>query len=95
MSRIIPLQNQELPETCYVFKNSTACPVSAAAAEEVRAATPSLDIYWIDVIEQRELSNWVEEKYETRHESPQLLHIVDGAVKDSWSHNKVTRDKIS
>lgn len=91
MSNIIALQEKELPENCYVFKHSTTCPISAWAAEEVRAATPSLPIYWINVIEQRPLSNWIAEHFGVRHESPQLLKIADGSVAGTWSHNAVRR----
>ena len=61
MANIIDLQETNLPNNCYVFKHSTACPVSFSAADEVKAASQSksfdLPLYWINVREQRELSN--------------------------------------
>jgi bacillithiol system protein YtxJ len=91
MSKIIALEIESLPENCYVFKNSTTCPVSHAAATEVKAATPSLPIYWINVIEQRPLSNWFAAQYAVKHESPQLILIKDGSVAQTWSHGGVKR----
>lgn len=37
MANIIPLRTRKLAPDCYVYKHSTACPISAAAAEVVRA----------------------------------------------------------
>ena len=92
MATTIPLTEEALPDNCYLFKHSTACPVSAAAADEVRAMLTDLDIYWVDVIERRPLSNWVAAEYGVPHASPQLLLIRNGEVKRAWSHSAITRD---
>lgn len=91
---IVPLVNHQLPDDCFVFKHSTQCPISAAAAAEVKAAPWNEAVYWINVIEQRQLSNWVEERYATRHESPQLLKIRSGKVVAVWNHGEVRREKF-
>ncbi len=85
------LAKKELPDTCYVFKHSTRCPISTAAAEVVISSEAKLahPLYWINVIEQREFSNWVAEEYHTQHQSPQLLLIVDGKVSGNWTHQAI------
>lgn len=85
------LTEKDLPNTCYVFKHSTRCPVSSDAAEVVRASEGKLahPLYWINVVEQRELSNWVAEDYMTQHQSPQLLLIIDGKVSGNWTHRSI------
>ena len=95
MNATIPLEEKKLPQNCYVFKNSTTCPVSAAAAAQVKQIEFDRDLYWVNVIEQRELSNWIEETYSTRHESPQLLRIIDGVVSDVWNHNQIKKENVS
>ena len=94
MSKIINLTEKSLPSNCLVFKHSTRCPVSTVAAEEVRAGSFSLDVYWINVVEQRELSNWVAAEYDVVHQSPQLLLLRDSQVVESWSHGSVRRDVV-
>lgn len=89
MTTIQPLEEQNLPVDCYVFKHSTQCPISAAAAEVVRGAELEMPLYWINVIEQRPLSNWVAEEYDTVHASPQLLKIKAGKVDKAWTHHKI------
>ena len=90
MSTIIPLEKKELPEDCFVFKHSTTCPVSARAANEVRNAEANAQVFWVNVIEQRPISNWIEERFAVKHESPQLLQIRQGEVVESWSHGKIS-----
>lgn len=90
MSTILELQSEALPADCYVFKHSTRCPTSAAAARVVRAHSFDLPLYWINVIEQRALSDWVARAYAVRHESPQLLEIRGGRLKRSLSHSQIS-----
>lgn len=95
MSTILELEEKNLPENCFVFKHSTACPISFAAADQVKAASFSLPLYWINVREQRDLSNWVESHYEVEHESPQLIYIKDGKAESSCSHRQVTKEAFN
>jgi len=95
MSTIIPMQEKALPEDCVVYKHSTTCPISATAANEVRAMATTLPIYWINVREQRELSNWVAATYDVAHESPQLILIKGGKPAQTWSHYDINRTNVS
>ncbi|MCY4485087.1 MAG: DUF2847 family protein [Spirochaetaceae bacterium] len=95
MANIIPLETEELAADCYVYKHSTACPISAAAADVVRGYSFDLPLYWVNVIEQRPLSNWVADTYGVRHQSPQLLKISGGRVEQQWSHFSITPAKLA
>jgi bacillithiol system protein YtxJ len=92
---IIALQEKALPEDCLVFKHSTTCPVSATAGHEVRSLQTGLPIYWINVREQRELSNWVAGTYGVTHESPQLIMIRGGKATRVWNHSEVSRTSVN
>ena len=56
-------KKSELPADCYIYKHSTACPVSAAAAQVVERTEFDRPVYWVNVIEQRRLSNQVADRY--------------------------------
>jgi bacillithiol system protein YtxJ len=43
-------------------------------------------VYWVNVIEQRPLSNWIADTCGVRHQSPQLIKISGGRVEQHWSH---------
>lgn len=94
MSTILPLNEKSLPAKCFVFKHSTACGVSARAAKEVEALETGIPIYWVNVREQRELSNWIAETYKVTHESPQLILLTDGVPGRVWNHFQVNRELI-
>jgi bacillithiol system protein YtxJ len=89
---IIQLQEKILPADCFIYKHSTTCPISAHAGGEVRAMTTVLPIYWVNVREQRELSNWIAQEYGVAHESPQLILIGGGKAVKVWNHYEVKRD---
>ena len=89
------MQEAVLPQDCLVFKHSTTCPVSASAAREVRALETDLPVYWINVREQRDLSNWVAAHYGVTHESPQLILIRAGKAQKVWSHSEVSRETVA
>ena len=88
-------KKSELPSDGYVYKHSTACPVSAAAAQVVESTEFDLPVYWVDVIEQRKLSNQVAKRYGVRHESPQLLKIEDGKPTLVLSHHQISPSQLA
>ncbi len=81
-----------------IFKHSTQCPVSARAHQEVETfadAEPSRTVYKIHVIEDRALSNELEEMTGVRHQSPQLILLKDGVVVWHDAHFALTVDTIT
>ncbi len=94
MSTIIPLKEKSLPLSCLVYKHSTTCGVSARAAKEVEALQTDIPVYWVNVREQRDLSNWIAETYQVTHESPQLILLDHGKAAKSWSHFQVNREIV-
>ena len=92
---IVPLVSEHIDDQCYIYKHSTTCPVSASAGDVVRRYAWTAPVYWVNVIEQRPLSNWVAERYGVRHESPQLLKVSNGEVVADWSHFAITPGNIT
>lgn len=81
-----------------VFKQSTTCPISAAAFEEFQDYLKSDDkddeAYYLKVRESREVSNHVADETGLEHKSPQFLLIKDKSVVWDASHNKITAEAI-
>lgn len=79
----------------FVFKHSTACPISAAA---YRRLTDYLDrpnadpppFFIVKVIESRPVSNAIAKDTALRHQSPQLILLDGGAAAWSASHGGIT-----
>jgi len=88
------LSEKNLPANCYIFKHSTRCPISAAAAENVKQIHWKMPLYWINIIEQRDFSDWVASNYCVKHESPQLLQVEDSKVVKVWNHREITKEAV-
>lgn len=72
-----------------IYKHSDSCPISMTAykqVEEMSASHPEVTVLMLEVKSQRELSNRIEQKYETKHESPQLLIFKWKDLKEVKNH---------
>ncbi|MFY0542678.1 bacillithiol system redox-active protein YtxJ [Brevibacillus sp. H7] len=80
-----------------LFKHSTICPISATAYEEFQAflREQEMPAAVILVREDRPVSNEVADRFQIKHESPQIFLLEDGAVKWHTSHWKITKDAIA
>lgn len=84
---------KETPWLCFLYKHSATCPVSHAAHKQVEkfaAAHPEPLIIFLEVHDQRELSNQVAEHYEVKHESPQLLTFKNWNLKEVHNHLSIS-----
>jgi len=87
IDKIIELSHAKLQ---LIFKHSTVCPISRMSYEKMLAEYPltdeQADLYYLGVIEQRPLSNYVAEVLNIGHESPQLLAVRNGECIFNESH---------
>jgi bacillithiol system protein YtxJ len=79
-----------------IFKHSTQCPISAQAYEEFTefAQARGLICGSVRVIENREISDAIEQRFGVQHESPQALLIKEGHVVWHASHWSITSDSL-
>jgi monothiol bacilliredoxin len=88
-----PLFERSQKEPVVLFKHSTQCSRSAEAYEELQAFMsdhPETTCGMVLVIEDRELSDTMEEHFGIRHESPQAIVISRGNPIWHGSHFNVT-----
>ncbi|WLR50247.1 bacillithiol system redox-active protein YtxJ [Bacillus tianshenii] len=79
------------------FKNSLTCPVSSEAYNEYEkfiSEHEDVPTFFLHVQEARPLSNYIQEKYGVRHQSPQALLIEDGKVVWHDSHWRITTKSL-
>ena len=80
-----------------IFKHSGACGTSAQAYDELETflqGAGSDDVYVVDVLTDRPLSQALAARFKVRHESPQVLVIRGGQVRWHGSHFRVTAENI-
>lgn len=92
------LRKQSFKNSVWIFKHSTRCPISALALNRLRADYENLaeqpDIYYLDLLRYRSLSDHISEQLAVQHESPQLLRIEKGECTYHASHNGIRIDAL-
>lgn len=80
-------------KTQVIFKHSTRCSISRMVinqfVEEYAFSEDDIDLYYLDLIANREVSNAVADTFLVVHESPQVLVIKNGAVVGHDSHGSI------
>ena len=78
-----------------IFKHSTRCSISSVAKSRLdRESVDAIDFYYLDLINHRQLSNLIAEKFSVHHESPQILLIKNGECVFDESHSSIVVDDL-
>lgn len=84
---------------CGIFKHSTRCSVSDMVKNRLEKrwqfAPDALEMYYLDLIRYRAVSNRIAEFFEVKHESPQLIVIKDGKVVYHNSHTAINAEELT
>ena len=88
---------KNLPGYSIIFKHSTRCSISMMAKRRFELDWDSLPeelpLYFLDLIQYREISNQIAQLFHVYHESPQLLLIKDGECILDQSHGGISVDE--
>lgn len=89
-------RSQQIP--CLIFKHSTSCPISSIAKMRLEGdwslTEDQVEVYFLDLIRYRPLSQLIAEHFEVHHESPQVLLIRDGECVYDNSHLDINMAEI-
>ena len=79
-------------KTQLIFKHSTRCGISRMALNQFVAQYNldlNADLYYLDLLNFRDVSNEVGYKFQVMHQSPQLLIIKNGVAVAHASHGAI------
>jgi bacillithiol system protein YtxJ len=80
------------------FKHSTRCSISSMALNRLKSLNPEVlgtaDFYYLDLIAHRDVSNYIAEKLEVHHESPQIVIVRDGECTYDASHMEIDANEL-
>lgn len=79
-------------KTQIIFKHSTRCGISRMVLNlftEAYDLDLNADLFYLDLLSYRDVSNEVGYKFQVMHQSPQLLIIKNGAVVAHASHGAI------
>jgi bacillithiol system protein YtxJ len=91
----IATESFNLPQV--LFKHSTRCSISSMALNrlETNTAPQGVDFYLLDLLQHRDISAAIAEKFKVHHESPQVLVIINGECTYDESHMGISMDEIA
>jgi bacillithiol system protein YtxJ len=76
-----------------IFKHSTTCGISRMVLNMFTGSyaleAESIDMYFLDLLANRNVSSAVAEKFQVMHQSPQMLIIKNGVVVAHDSHGAI------
>jgi bacillithiol system protein YtxJ len=82
-----------------IFKHSTSCFISKTVLKnfekEINNLDPKPELYFLDLLAYRAISNKIETDFAIRHESPQFLVLENGEVINNASHQHISADQIA
>jgi bacillithiol system protein YtxJ len=89
LNEIVALSNEK---PVAIFKHSTRCSISRFALKQFENefdSADATDTYFLDLIEHRDVSNEIANRFQVVHQSPQLLLIKNGQSVYDVSHSDI------
>lgn len=81
-----------------IFKHSTRCSISMMAKSRLEKGLQDIsalsDVYYLDLLSFRNISNEVATRFNIEHESPQVIVIKNGDAIYDASHNMIIAEDI-
>jgi bacillithiol system protein YtxJ len=75
-----------------IFKHSTRCSISRMALKQFEnefTLDDKIQLYFLDLLNYREVSNEIASRFGVQHQSPQLILVKDGNAIFSTSHSDI------
>ena len=96
LAQIEQIRNESINKPQVIFKHSTTCSISKMALDrfERSNAPDTIDFYYLDLLNFRNISNAIAESFQVHHESPQVILIKNGACVYDESHYGIMMDEI-
>ena len=98
ISQLDIIAEKSKTKTQLVFKHSTRCGISSMVMKQFVSAydvDSNADLYYLDLLSYRDVSNEVGYKFQVMHQSPQLLVIKNGVVVVHTSHGAINEIDLS
>lgn len=98
VEQLVHIEEESVRKTQVIFKHSTRCGISRMVMSQFVDAFEldvNLDLYYLDLLSYRDVSNEVGYKFQVLHESPQLLVLKNRVVVAHASHGAINEIDLS
>lgn len=98
-SQVENIKQLSLDNPVVIFKHSTSCGISRMVLKSLERELSSREsiqsnLYYLDLLKFRSVSNKVAEMFDVVHQSPQVLIIEKGEVTYDASHYSIESENI-
>jgi len=87
------IQRKSATKTQIIFKHSTRCGISSMVMNQFIKSydftESDFDLYYLDLLSYRDVSNKIAETFQVYHQSPQILIIKNGITMAHKSHGDI------
>ena len=98
LNQLDEITNDRTGQKHLVFKHSTRCVVSAMTKRQFEQEWPAgkddINVWYLDLLNHRDISNAIAEKTGVYHQSPQAISMVNGEVQYDASHSEISARSI-
>lgn len=94
ISQLEEITEASKTKTQAIFKHSTRCGISRMVIRNFESSFDStedqIDLYYLDLLNHRDVSSEIAAKFQVFHESPQFIVIRNGVMVHHSSHSSIT-----
>jgi bacillithiol system protein YtxJ len=99
MDQLDTIKTASNTEAILIFKDSTRCGISKMVIKQFEKLfteeNQHLKVYYLDLLNHRDISAEIEHTFQVVHQSPQLIVIRNGHSVHHASHNDITEVNLS
>jgi bacillithiol system protein YtxJ len=99
LEQLETIQKESNTEAILIFKHSTRCGISNMVIKQFEklftAEHSNLKVYYLDLLNYRNISDEVGHKFQIMHQSPQLIVVRNGVSIHDASHNDITETNLT
>ncbi|MBU3012415.1 bacillithiol system redox-active protein YtxJ [Polaribacter vadi] len=99
LDQLEDIKKQSETESILIFKHSTRCGISSMVIKQFEKLFTeehkNLKVYYLDLLNYRNISDEVGYQFQVMHQSPQLLVIKNGVSVHNASHYDITLIDLS
>ncbi|WP_296637210.1 bacillithiol system redox-active protein YtxJ [Polaribacter sp.] len=93
-SQLEEIKQFSIKASVFLFKHSTRCGISKVVIKQFenlfKEEHQNLKVYYLDLLNYRDISNEIAETFEVTHQSPQVIVVKNGFSVFNTSHNDIT-----
>lgn len=99
LNQLETIKANSVTKTQIIFKHSTRCGISRMVLNQFTSqynlSEETVDLYFLDLLNFRDISNEIEGQFTVQHQSPQLIIVKNGIAVAHASHGEINEINLN